>query len=59
MFAEALYSPSGRKALGERCFAEAIEADFEHAYDKEFRGFREFLEAFKLEGGMPMFPIKI
>ncbi len=41
MLAEALYSPSGRKALGERCFAEAIEADFEPVY--------------LLEGGMPIF----
>lgn len=68
MFAEALYSPSGRKALGERCFAEAIEADFEPAYPKELRVFMRFVEAFKrakeypdyliyvLEGGMPMFP---
>ena len=28
MFAEALYSPSGRKALGGRCFVEAVERDF-------------------------------
>ncbi len=69
MFAEALYSPSSRKALGERCFAKAIEADFEPVYKKELTGFRRFLNAFKsakeypdypvyvLEGGMPMFTV--
>lgn len=47
MFAEALYSPLGRKALGERCFAEAIKADFEPAYPGELKGFMRFAEAFK------------
>lgn len=70
-FAEALYSPSGRKAHGENCFAEAIEADFEGAYHGEMGVFRRFFEAFRrakeypdypvylFEGGMPMFPVYI
>ncbi len=69
MLAEALYSPSGRKALGERCLAEAVEADFEPAYKKELKNFKRFLEVFRrvkedpdhpiylLEEGMPRFPV--